>query len=85
MGVSEVPVALVLARDSHDGPGSVCHKHVVGQEKGNRRASERVHHEGPGGHPALVEGALGGESVDLRATGDLGPECLDGLPSVLGG
>ena len=42
VGLGEGPVALVLGRHGHDGPGAVAHEHVVGHVDRHRLAGERV-------------------------------------------
>ena len=72
----EVPVALVLAGDGHDGAGAVAHQHVVGDEQRDRGPAERVHDAG--GEPEAALGSVGGEALDLRLARDLRAERGDG-------
>ena len=79
MSHSEVPVALVLARHAHDGPGAVGHQHVVGQVERDRAAREGIHDGRPAGDTPLVESPLGGQPLDLALRRHGTAEHLDGV------
>ncbi len=65
VGGGEVPVALVLAGHGHDRARAVGAQHVVGEEHRHGLLRERVAGIGAGEAPALVDGALGRQPVDV--------------------
>ncbi len=60
----EVPVALVLAGDRHDGAGPVTHEHVVGDVDRDLLPIRRIDRVGSGERAGLLAGNVG--PVDLR-------------------
>ncbi len=64
----ELPVALILARDRHDGAGAVPHEHVVGDEDRDRVPGERVPGVRAGEHAGLL--ASGGLTLEIGACRD---------------
>ncbi len=70
----EVPVALVLAGDAHDGAGSVAHQHVVGDEN---RDVLSVHRDGAV-HPEIDAGLrLVLLTLEIGHLCGLTPICID--------
>ena len=77
MLVGKFPVALVLARNAHDGPGAVAHQHVVGHPDRGFLAGDRVPGPSSGIHAAsVVRLGCAGELALARSLAAVAPNAV---------